>query len=210
MLENGMTYEIATGRAVYLQTPPPPPPPPPMQMPMYNPRPIPLHHAAHPSVHFVPHHASSMSMSMSVSPPNMMHTPPLFSLPRQGSRVEIKAPGEEKGKEEGFHSRPASQAHTASTSRLANVHAEPFTPSSQLQATGAPEMGYYDAQQHAYEEAQRHQQYMYSQPGYYYPVGTDGAPAYGYPQQYGSGEPTQNNPYVDAYGQEAYPPAAYY
>ncbi|KIJ56926.1 hypothetical protein M422DRAFT_23063 [Sphaerobolus stellatus SS14] len=204
ILDNGMTYEIATGRAVYLQTPPPPPQPSSMAMPVFTPRPMHLHHASHGSVHFVPHHGHSMSMS--VSPPAMMHTPPLFSLPRQNSRVEIKAPGEERGKEREVQ-QPRAVGHTRAPSTLAvNVNAEPFTPSSQM---ATQNMAYYDAQQHAYEDAQRQQQqqqYMYPQPGYYYPMpGADGA-VYGYGQQYVE----QTNPYGDAYVQEQYPPPTTY
>lgn len=190
MLENGVAYEIATGRTVYLQTPPPPPPPS-IQMPLYNPRPISMH-PPHGSVHFLTHHGPSMSMS--ASPPAFMHTPPLFSLPRQSSRVEIKAPGEEKGKGRDMsHSRSASQPRPRYT---ANVNAEPFTPASQ--ASVGQNMEYYDAR--AFEDVQRHQQMFSHGHQFYYPVGTpNGTSPYGYGQQY------EGNPYApDAYGQETY------
>ncbi|KAF8574196.1 hypothetical protein K439DRAFT_870269 [Ramaria rubella] len=202
--ESGVTYEIATGRAVYLHTPPPPPPPPPMQVPMYNPRPMAMRHAPHGSVHFLPHHAHHAA-SMSVSPPAFLSSPPIFSLPRQSSRIEIRAPGEEKGKGREVE---AGQ----SGSRLAvNVNAEPFTPSSHLQSQG---MGYYaaEAQHQAFDEAQhQHQQSMYQPTSYYYPVGADGGAPYGYGQQYANVNPGQPQQY-DTYGQEPYPPqhAVYY
>lgn len=94
LTQQGYAYEVASGRPVYLHPTPPP-------MPMYNPRPIP----------FVPghmHHPSSMSdyMPGPATPPiNGIYDPqtgqPIFSLPRQNSRIEIRAPSEAKpGKSE--------------------------------------------------------------------------------------------------------------
>ncbi|KAG6850913.1 hypothetical protein H0H93_006739 [Arthromyces matolae] len=93
--QHGVPYELATGRPVYLQAPPPPP--------MYNPRPMHLAPA------FVPTHMPSHSLS-AVSPDFLAHaashTPPMngfidpstgtpiFSFPRQTSRIEIRAPTE--------------------------------------------------------------------------------------------------------------------
>lgn len=87
--QQGFAYEIATGRPVYLHTTTPP-------VPIYNPRPIPP-----PSV-FVPGHMHHPSLSSEFM--QAPHTPPmsgfvdpatgqpLFVLPRQSSRVEIRAP----------------------------------------------------------------------------------------------------------------------
>ncbi|KAG7097339.1 hypothetical protein E1B28_004696 [Marasmius oreades] len=82
----GMTYELATGRPVYLPAPT-----------MYTPRPIPQP--------FIPghvHHRSAASSSDFIahpSPPQQQHSfidhftgQPFFSFPRQSSRVEIRAP----------------------------------------------------------------------------------------------------------------------
>ncbi|KAG5648811.1 hypothetical protein DXG03_000160 [Asterophora parasitica] len=100
MNQHGVPYELATGRPVYLQAPPPPP--------MYNPRP--MHPHLPPA--FVPGHMSHHSHSHShpaVSPDflaSASHTPPMnsfidpttgtpiFSFPRQTSRIEIRAPSE--------------------------------------------------------------------------------------------------------------------
>ncbi|KAF8514879.1 hypothetical protein BU17DRAFT_52281 [Hysterangium stoloniferum] len=197
--ENGMTYEIATGRAVYLQTPPPPPPQP-MQITMYNPQPMPLHHGHHGSVHFVPH-ASPMSMS----PPGF---PPLFSLPRQSSRIEIRAPdGEDKDREMDVnHARVASQGRLPG-SRLA-ADAEPFTPATHVQGH-AQAMDYYAGEaQQSFDDAQRQQQAMYQQATYYYPIAAGRNNPYGYAQHYPGvdvGQPQQYN----SYGQEPYPGGYY-
>lgn len=96
MNQQGMPYELATGRAIYYQ------PPPPQQV--YNPRPIMhTHMAPPPGIPFVPGHMRHVSTASPdfVAPP---HTPPvngfidpatgtpIFSMPRQSSRVEIRAP----------------------------------------------------------------------------------------------------------------------
>lgn len=100
MNQHGVPYELATGRPVYLQAAPPP---------MYNPRPI-MH--THLSPTFVPAHmhTPTQSHSLSAVSPDFLahsasHTPqmngfidpstgtPIFSFPRQTSRIEIRAPG---------------------------------------------------------------------------------------------------------------------
>lgn len=88
---HGITYEIATGRPVYLQPTPPP---------MYDPRPVMA--AMHPgAVPFVPghmHHLSghsadfTHSRSHSASGYDPVTGMTLFSLPRQNSRIEIRRP----------------------------------------------------------------------------------------------------------------------
>ncbi|RDB20070.1 hypothetical protein Hypma_012828 [Hypsizygus marmoreus] len=98
MNQHGMPYELATGRPVYLQAPPPP---------MYNPRPIMHSHLQPSSVPFVPghmHHHSAISPDFLA--PSASNTPPMngfidpttgtpiFSFPRQTSRIEIRAPSE--------------------------------------------------------------------------------------------------------------------
>ena len=88
---HGITYEIATGRPVYLQPTPPP---------MYDPRPVmpPMHPGAVP---FVPGHMHTLSGHSADFTPSQSHSMsgydpttgmPLFSLPRQNSRVEIRRP----------------------------------------------------------------------------------------------------------------------
>jgi len=92
MSSHGMPYELATGRPVYLQPPT-----------MYNPRPIINSHYLHPS-HM--HHHSLSNASPDFLAHSASHTPPIngfidpatgtpiFSFPRQTSRIEIRAPGE--------------------------------------------------------------------------------------------------------------------
>jgi len=88
---HGITYEIATGRPVYLQPTPPP---------MYDPRPVmpPMHPGAVPFVPGHMHHHSGHSADFTHSQSHSMsgYDPvtgmPLFSLPRQNSRVEIRRP----------------------------------------------------------------------------------------------------------------------
>jgi CASC3/Barentsz eIF4AIII binding len=200
--EEGVTYEIATGRTVYLHTPPPPPPPP-MQLPMYNPRPMPMHPTHHGSVHFLPHHTHghASSMSMSVSPPAFLASPPIFALPRQSSRVEIRAPGEEKGKDKEVGGDGTSQGRQAGSRLAVNVNAEPFTPASHMQPQA---MGYYAAEQQAFDNAQHQQQQsIYQPPPFYYPVNADGSTSYGYGQPYAGVDAGQPQQY-ESYGQESY------
>ena len=100
---HGYPYEVATGRAVYLQPSAPPA--------MYTPRPMMHPHMAHHhsgSVPFIPghmHHSSVASASPDfLSPHSHPHTPPvngfidpmtgvpIFTPARQSSRIEIRAP----------------------------------------------------------------------------------------------------------------------
>ena len=88
---HGITYEIATGRPVYLQPTPPP---------MYDPRPMmpPMHPGAVPFVPGHMHHLSGHSADFTHSRPHSIsgYDPAtgmaLFSLPRQNSRIEIRRP----------------------------------------------------------------------------------------------------------------------
>ena len=203
--ESGVTYEIATGRTVYLHTPPPPPPPPQMQVPMYNPRPIPMHHAPHASMHFLPHHGHAPSMSLSVSPPAFSSSLPIFALPRQSSRIEIKAPSEEKGTERaGELDRPGGDGRLTGPRTTVNVNAEPFTPAAhpQLQSPG-----YYPVEsQQAFDEGQQHHQphpSMSYQPTPYYFLGPDGSASYGY--QYPNIDARSPQQQYESYAQDTYP-----
>jgi hypothetical protein len=111
--QRGFAYEVASGRPVYLHPHPTPPPP---HMPLYNPRPIMPFHPGHMHHHSHSHSAMSAAEYMMAPPPQHTHTPPLngfidaatgvplFSLPRQSSRVEIRAPpgpGETQAQTEG-------------------------------------------------------------------------------------------------------------
>ncbi|KAH0587919.1 hypothetical protein J132_00351 [Termitomyces sp. J132] len=99
MNQHGVPYELATGRPVYLQAAPPP---------MYNPRPV-MHSHLPPA--FIPTHMPTPTHAhpiSAVSPDFLAHsasnTPPMngfidpstgtpiFSFPRQTSRIEIRAP----------------------------------------------------------------------------------------------------------------------
>ncbi|PPQ68267.1 hypothetical protein CVT26_006184 [Gymnopilus dilepis] len=172
--QHGMPYEVATGHPVYLQPPP-----------MYNPRPlIPSHY---PSSLYVPGHMHQPSPDFLAQPPS--HTPPvngfidpatgtpIFSFPRQTSRVEIRAPD----------GKPKPVSRTSSNLRTA---APSFQPS---RTSSNSENGYYaqsasEATNSPYEHASgaapvddpgqagmTGMMYPY-QPTYYYPE------HYGYPQ----------------------------
>ncbi|GJE84574.1 hypothetical protein PsYK624_006500 [Phanerochaete sordida] len=92
-IHQGYTYELATGRPVYLHPTPPP---------MYAPQPMMRSYMGHPStsVPFVPGHVHHTSQEYMPSP----HTPPvngfvdpstgapIFAPARQSSRIEIRAP----------------------------------------------------------------------------------------------------------------------
>lgn len=96
MNQHGMTYELASGRPVYLQAP----------APMYNPRPVIHSHLTPPAVPFVPSHMHHSAVSPDFLAQPSPHTPPvngfidpstgtpIFSFPRQTSRIEIRAPSE--------------------------------------------------------------------------------------------------------------------
>ncbi|KAF9006647.1 hypothetical protein BDQ17DRAFT_1352135 [Cyathus striatus] len=180
--QHGIPYEIATGRPVYLQPPT-----------MYNARTyIPSHTPT-----FVPghmHHPSAVSPDFLAQTPS--HTPPvngfidpatgtpIFSFPRQTSRIEIRAPTEENSKASGSKSAP----RISSTLRTSAPSFEPPRPQendyyydgSYEAAEGAPigedgqVMGYTPYQQHYYyPEAYGYPQYMdMSQAGQYdmYPM----------------------------------------
>lgn len=95
MNQQGVPYEVSTGRAFYYQ--------PPQQL--YNPRPIMHTHMAPPGIPFVPGHMRHMTTSSPdfIAP---SHTPPvngfidpstgapIFSVPRQSSRIEIRSPSQ--------------------------------------------------------------------------------------------------------------------
>jgi len=178
--QHGMPYEVATGHPVYLQPPP-----------MYNPRPlIPSHYS--PGI-FVPghmHHTSAVSPDFLAQPQS--HTPPMngfidpatgtpiFSFPRQTSRIEIRAPTEDSGKTK-------SAPRTSSSLRTT---APSFQPS---RASSNSESGYYarpvsEADVSSYEHentagpmedlsqaGMASMMYPSYQPTYYYPE------SYGYP-----------------------------
>ena len=95
MSHQGYPYEMATGRPVYLQTPPPA---------MYTPRPMMPSYMPPPSsgMPFVPghmHHPSQEYVPQTHTPPmNGFVDPttgvPIFTPARQSSRIEIRAPTE--------------------------------------------------------------------------------------------------------------------
>lgn len=173
--ENGVTYDIATGRAVYLQTPPPPPPHLSLQSPVYNPRPMAIPHGHHNGVPFM------NPMQLAVSPTGFMPTPPLFALPRQSSRIEIRAPDDPKNSSrESQRTRSAASQDPLSNSKTADT----FTPNGQ--ATGS-----------YYPESQP----LYTPSAYYYPYTTpEGATSFGYSQYSG----VDSNQTYEHYNQDPY------
>ncbi|KAH9482499.1 hypothetical protein JR316_0004599 [Psilocybe cubensis] len=179
--QHGMPYEVATGHPVYLQPPT-----------MYNPRPIMPPHF-NPGMPFVPSHMHHPS----APPPDLMpsHTPPMngfidpatgtpiFSFPRQTSRIEIRAPNEESGK-------PKSTPRTPSGLRTAAPSFQPTrsAPTSEqayYQQPNSPEAAgssYENADGQASVEGSNRAgmpgmvHYPAYQQAYYYPE------PYGYPQ----------------------------
>ncbi|KIM46451.1 hypothetical protein M413DRAFT_315064 [Hebeloma cylindrosporum] len=191
MNHHGMPYEVATGRPVYF------PPP------VYNPRPIiPNHYNAGVFVPGHMHHSSAVSPDFLAQPPS--HTPPvngfidpatgtpIFSFPRQTSRIEIRAPtAEDSGKsgkttprtssglpttaptfqpsrststETGYYQPVGSEA---SISSYENTNGQPMEEASQVGMAG---MMAYPAYQHPYyyPEPYGYPQYMdMSQAGQY-------------------------------------------
>ena len=127
MNQQGMLYEVATGRAVYLQP-----------APLYNPRPLMHSYMAPPGIPFVPghmpYHSSATSPDFLTHPPS--HTPPvngfidpstgtpIFSFPRQTSRIEIRAPTEEPGKPTKSATRISSGLRTTAPSFLPSRSSE--------------------------------------------------------------------------------------
>jgi hypothetical protein len=197
----GMTYEVATGRPVYL--------PPPSNMynpPMMQPAPFIPGHA---------HHRSSVSPSdfipSGTSPINgyMEYTPtPLFPFPRQSSRIEIRAPDGSVRFPAGPSEKQPSPvtAATSATTKPSGLtlrsDADAFTPLSAQQHYFAP-LGSLEAATEAdvsSSDPQQVQEPMMS----YIPYNP-----YYYPEPYGY------NPYVDLsqVPYEMYPPpqgTAYY
>ncbi|TFK43807.1 hypothetical protein BDQ12DRAFT_702778 [Crucibulum laeve] len=202
--QHGMPYELATGHPVYLQPP----------TPMYNPRPFIAAHAPP----FVPGH---MRHPSAVSPDFLSHTPsqtppvngfidpstgtPIFSFPRQTSRIEIRAPTEDSAK-------PASKPSARTSSGLRTT-ASAFEPSRPVEVS---DQGYYPTADTnalpSYEtmeggsggdDGQTMQQHshmmpysLYQQQAYYYPE------AYGYPPYMDMSQVGQ----YDMYSMEHQPP----
>ncbi|KAG5639708.1 hypothetical protein H0H81_005891 [Sphagnurus paluster] len=196
MNQHGMAYELATGRPVYLQAPPPP---------MYNPRPMMPSHSHLPPP-FVPAH---MAHHSAVSPDFLAHpvshTPPMngfidpstgapiFSFPRQTSRIEIRAPDGSSAE-----AKPPAKAQAPPRSSGLRPAASSFEPARTLSSSSdanyfpslaAPppaenplyEGGTVDPAMMAYAHYPQHQHQQPHQQQYYYPE------AYGY----------AHNPYMD-------------
>jgi hypothetical protein len=204
--QNGMPYELATGRAVYLQPPPA----------MYNPRPtlhapVPMPYVAG----HVRHHSEFIPQAHGPS-----HTPPvgtfvdpstgaaIFSLPRQSSRIEIRPPTEN----ESDKAARKALARQSSGLRVGSAAFEPLQLANDAQgyfiADHAMLPSYVSADARSPSEGGQPQPvdpamaYPSYHHQYYYPE------AYGYPQQY------MDMSHVAAYQQYPDPrtsqPAAYY
>ncbi|KAH7907145.1 hypothetical protein BJ138DRAFT_1129381 [Hygrophoropsis aurantiaca] len=202
MNQHGMPYEIATGRPVYLQAPPT----------MYTPRPLAHGMMTPPGLPFVPghmHHPSTGSPDF-LAPP---HTPPvngfidpatggpIFSFPRQSSRIEIRPPSAQ------ADGKPATKTvRRPSGLRTSAAPFEPSRPSSPsnqtyyadnsnssttnpYQASEATHNG--EASQYMPDPSMNHSMMPYSsyQQQYYYPE------QYGYPQYYDMSQTPQYEMY---------------
>ena len=199
--QHGMTYELASGRPVYLQAP----------APMYNPRPVLPSHLTPPAMPFVPghmHHHSAVSPDFLAQP--SPHTPPvngfidpstgtpIFSFPRQTSRIEIRAPSENaehKSPSKSSASRSSALRTSAAVfepSRSVNEYFSPYATSSYAPVNGVEGSSSGDEGQQHMGDPTMMGYPRYTQP-YYYPD------AYGYV------------PYMDMSQQagqyEMYPPA---
>jgi len=140
MNQHGVPYELATGRAVYLQPPPT----------MYNPQPVMHSHVVPPPFvaghmhHHHPHHHSPdflapVPVPAHTSPVNGFVDPasgtPMFALPRS-SRVEIRAPGDQpdgKAANKQFVRRPSGLRTTAAV----------FEPTVSIDGGGDGRIGYF-------------------------------------------------------------------
>ncbi|CDO73789.1 hypothetical protein BN946_scf185015.g118 [Trametes cinnabarina] len=202
----GMAYEYATGRPVYIQPTPPP---------MFTPRP--MMHTHHPSLAmpFVPSHLRHHSVA---SPEYMAHphTPPvpafidpvtgvpIFAPPRQSSRIEIRAPtdaAEGKKSSRSSHHRSALSTSSVTASANENEQSQSYYPAQEGEASAQDGASDQQHQQppDEYSQAPQMEPAMAYAP---YPQ------AYYYPEQYGYG------PYVDMSQQvmpyEAYAPSEHH
>jgi hypothetical protein len=183
----GITYEIATGRPVYLQPTPPP---------MYDPRPVmpPIHPGAVPFIPGHVHHLSghsadfTHSRSHSISGYDPVTGMALFSLPRQNSRIQIRRPD---------GSIPTSPPVTAQAHRPSGLRT---TVSAQDGDNGFQELQQVPAQQP-------------EQPSDYYPSIADQHPGDGHTSPTSHADPRSDNgmqhpglnPNVMAYQPQPYP-----
>lgn len=133
---HGMPYEIATGRAVYLQHPT-----------MYTPRPLAHGVMTSPGLPYAPMHHHSTSSPDFLAP---SHTPPvngyidpstgnpLFAFPRQSSRIEIRSPTSHSDLKQSKSSRRPSSLRTSAASFEPSRPASPNTESQTYQSSEDP------------------------------------------------------------------------
>ncbi|TFY72337.1 hypothetical protein EVG20_g668 [Dentipellis fragilis] len=135
--QHGMPYEMATGRAVYLQQP------------MYDVHPrgvLPPHMSMPPPpAPFAPQHLrhpSSMSVSPDFlahpSPPPMFAETPIFAPPRQSSRIEIRKPTADPDTKKTTSPRPSSLRSSVTSSTASTAAAASATPSNTSATAPAP------------------------------------------------------------------------
>ncbi|KAG9317840.1 hypothetical protein JVU11DRAFT_2066 [Chiua virens] len=182
--QHGVAYEVATGRPVYLSAP------------VYTPRPLAHGMMTPPGVSYMPghmHHHSTGSPDFLSAP----HTPPIngfidpttgspiFAFPRQGSRIEIRAPSSQLDPKSTKSQRRPSNLRT---SAAAAGPSGPSSPVNEMQAQ-APQAEQYlphnasEVHGDAGATSEQHvdpAMYNYAayQHGYYYPE------QYGYSQYY--------------------------
>ncbi|KAH9899605.1 hypothetical protein C8Q73DRAFT_680482 [Cubamyces lactineus] len=196
----GMAYEYATGRPVYIQPTPPP---------MFTPRP--MMHTHHPSLSmpFVPSHlrhhsaASPDFLAHPHTPPVASYVDPITGVPifapaRQSSRIEIRAPSDATdGKKS---SKPSHQRSGLSTSSITANNAEETQQPSYFPPQDVSVSGETSAEQQQ-QQPMDHSHAPPMDPAVAY---APYPPAYYYPEQYGYA------PYVDMSQQamhyEMYPP----
>ncbi|KLO19927.1 hypothetical protein SCHPADRAFT_898495 [Schizopora paradoxa] len=205
----GYPYEVASGRPVFLQPTPPPP------VPLYNPRP--MQHNMHTGMPFVPGHMHHASL-----PPDFMpmhpHTPPvngyvdpqmgapLFSLPRQSSRVEIRAPSDSNDGVKGKGERKPSGLRNSTVNGESSVNSGTV----QHQQTSNGQVYYGQSMEYGYTDMGRASSQMYQAP-----QGTVGSPNSDGAQLQQSIDPSAvgydgyQQYYYPGYGYPAYMPSQY-
>ncbi|KAG1735442.1 hypothetical protein EDB19DRAFT_1896283 [Suillus lakei] len=180
---HGMPYEIATGRAVYLQHPT-----------MYTPRPLAHGMMTPPGLPYAPMHHHSASSPDFLAP---SHTPPvngyidpstgnpLFSYPRQSTRIEIRSPSSHSDLKQLKSNRRLSSLRTSAASFEPSHPASPNTESRTYQSSEDPSAQDDASSSQANDQAMPEQamepnMYGYSpyHQQYYYPE------HYGYSQYY--------------------------
>ncbi|KAI0046649.1 hypothetical protein FA95DRAFT_1559874 [Auriscalpium vulgare] len=167
----GIPYELATGRAVYLQP---------------SPAPMPVYTQPH-VMPFVPHHVHHASHASLSGSPDFLHSPsppvpafgepPIFAPPRQSSRIEIRRPGAEDAGKKSTSPRPPKPSKLRASIAAPEFH--PQQPPAPVQQQATPPQEYY------YGVPAPEQQPQVDMNGNVMPAYPAYQQQYYYPEQYG-------------------------